>query len=322
MADITRAEVASLIGEEYGPQVIKAATQGSTALAAFPRVNMGTKTRNMPVLATVPEATWVGDTDNTGVKSTSKATWANKTLVAEEIAVILPVHENTLDDATEDILAQLAELGGQAIGKKLDQAVFFGVDKPVSWTSLDLYAAAAAASQTATVVAGAANTSDIWGATLQVAALIADAGFDPTTAIAKRSLAFTLANLRNLNGDPVLTDDGLRGFDTFWNRNGAWVPADATILLADPSTVRIGVRQDVTVKLLDQATLSDGDGGFISLAERDMVALRFKARFAYVLGNPATPETGVAGYGVGAVLPTAAAESSSASSSSSSSSSA
>jgi len=38
MADITRAEVASLIGEEYGPQVIKAATQGSTALAAFPQV--------------------------------------------------------------------------------------------------------------------------------------------------------------------------------------------------------------------------------------------------------------------------------------------
>ncbi|MET0490365.1 MAG: phage major capsid protein [Acidimicrobiales bacterium] len=299
MADITRAEVASLIAEEYGPQVIKAATQGSTALSAFPHVNMGTKTQNMPVLATLPEADWVTDTDNSGVKPTAQVTWANKTLVAEEVAVIVPIHENTLDDATEDILAQIAELGGQAIGKKLDQAVFFGEDKPSSWTSLDLQAAAVAASNTVTIVDGDANTSDVWGATLQVASIIADKGFDPTTAIAKRSLAFSLANLRNANGDPVLAGENLRGFDTFWSRNGAWVPADATVLLADPSTVRIGVRQDVTVKFLDQATLT----GVGNLAEKDMVALRFKARFAYVLGNPATPETGTASYGVGAVLP-------------------
>nr|WP_182377889.1 phage major capsid protein [Nocardioides sp. WS12] len=309
MADITRAEVASLIGEEYGPQVIKAATQGSTALAAFPNINMGTKTRNMPVLATIPAAEWVTDVDNTGVKPTAQVTWANKTLVAEELAVIIPIHENTLDDATEDILAQIAELGGQAIGKALDAAVFFGTNKPVSWTSLDLHAAAVATSQTVAVVDGAGNTSDIYGASLQVAAMIADAGFDPETLIAKRSLQYQLANLRGTDGHPVLVDNSIRGFETFWSRNGAWVPADATALIVDPSTVRIGVRQDVTVKFLDQATV-----GGINLAEKDMVALRFKARFAYVLGNPATPETGVAGYGVGAVTPDAGSSSSSSSS--------
>lgn len=302
MATITRAEVASLIGEEYGAQVIKAATQGSTALAAFPTVSMGTKTRHMPVLATLPTASWVGDVDNTAIKPTSKATWVDKTLVAEEVAVIVPVHENTLDDATEDILAQIADLGGQAIGKALDQAVFFGTNKPASWTSLDILAAAVAAGQTVATVDGVANAADTWGATMQVAGLIADAGFDPSVAIAKRSLAFQLANIRNANGDPVLSDAGLRGFDTFWSRNGAWEPASATVLVADPSTVRIGVRQDVTVKYLDQASITDG-ASTIHLAERDMVALRFKARFAYVLGNPATAEEGAAAYGVGAVTP-------------------
>ena len=298
MADITRAEVASLIGEEYGPQVIKAATQGSTALAAFPNVNMGTKTSNMPVLATLPEAEWVSDTDNTGVKPTSQVTWANKTLVAEEVAVIVPIHENTLDDATEDILAQIADLGGQALGKKLDEAVFFGTNKPASWTSLDLHAAAVAASQTVAVVDGAANTSDIYGAILQAAGIVADAGFDPETLVSKRGLMYQFANLRGTDGHPVLSGTNVQGFDTFWNRNGAWSPTDATAIIADGSTVRIGVRQDVTVKFLDQATV-----GGINLAEKDMVALRFKARFAYVLGNPVTPETGVAGYGVAAVTP-------------------
>lgn len=299
MADITRAEVASLIGEEYGGQVIKAATQGSLALQAFPTVNMGTKTSHMPVLATLPEAAFVSDTDNTGTKPTAEVTWADQTLVAEEIAVIVPVHENTVDDATEDILAQIAELGGQAIGKVLDGAVFFGTNKPASWTSLDLHAAAVAASNTVAVVDGAGNTSDLYGAALQVAGLIADDGFDPSTMLAKRSLMYQFANIRGTDGHPVLVNGtDVAGFDTFWSRNGAWVPADATALIADRSTVRIGVRQDITVKYLDQATV-----GGINLAEKDMVALRFKARFAYVLGQVATPETGVRSYGVGAVTP-------------------
>lgn len=299
MADITRAEVASLIGEEYGPEVIKVATQASAALAALPKVNMGTKTAHMPVLATVPEAAWVGDTDNTGVKPTSKATWQDKTLVAEEIAVIIPIHENTLDDASTDILSSLADLGGQAIGKKLDQAVFFGVDKPASWTSLDLFAAATAAGFVVPVDP-ADHASDLYGAALQVAGDMADAGFDPDVMIAKRSLQFQLANLRATDGQPILVNNGVLGFDTTWSRNGAWDPTQATELIVDSSTVRIGIRQDVTVKLLDQATV-----GGINLAEKDMVALRFKARFGYVLGNPATPETGAQTYGVGAVAPAA-----------------
>jgi HK97 family phage major capsid protein len=299
MADITRAEVASLIAEEYAPTLIKAATQGSTALQAFPTVNMGTKTSNMPVLATLPEADWVTDTDNTGIKPTSQATWVNKTLIAEEVAVIIPIHENTIDDATEDILEQLAQLGGQAIGKKLDQAVFFGTDKPVSWSSLDILAAAIAANQDFEV--GTAE-NDLAGSILQAGEAVADAGFDPSAIIARRGLSFQLRNLRDGEDRFLLDGDSFAGLETHWNRNGAWEAAEATAFVVDPNVVRIGVREDVTVKFLDQATLGSGESQ-INLAERDMVALRFKARFAYVLGNPVTPEKGSQAYGVAAVVP-------------------
>lgn len=299
MADITRAEVASLIAEEYAPQVIKAASQGSTALSAFPRINLGTKTTNVPVLATVPEADWVGDTDNTGVKPTSQATWTNKTIVAEEIAVILPIHENTLADATEDLLAQLADLGGQALGKKLDQAVFFGNDKPVTWTSLDILAAALAAGNEFEV--GTAE-DDLYGSILQAGEAVANNGFDPQSIIARRGLAFQLRNLRDGQDRLLLDGDSFAGLETFWNRNGAWDAAAATAFVVDPSTVRIGVREDVSVKFLDQATIGSGENQ-INLAERDMVALRIKARFGYVLGNPATPEKGTAAYGVASIVP-------------------
>lgn len=299
MADITRAEVASLIAEEYASQIIKAATQGSTALSAFPRINLGTKTTNVPVLATVPEADWVGDTDNTGVKPTSQATWTNKTIVAEEIAVILPIHENTLADATEDLLAQLAELGGQSIGKKLDQAVFFGNDKPVTWTSLDILAAAAAAGNDFTV--GSAE-DDLYGSILQAGEAVANNGFDPQSIIARRGLAFQLRNLRDGQDRLLLDGDSFAGMETYWNRNGAWDADEAIAFVVDPSTVRIGVREDVSVKFLDQATIGSGENQ-INLAERDMVALRIKARFGYVLGNPATPEKGSAAYGVASIVP-------------------
>lgn len=299
MADITRAEVSSLIGEEFAGTILGSATKGSTALQAFPTYNMGTKTTNVPVLATLPTAGWVTDTGNDSVKPTSQATWGNKTLVAEEIAVIVPIHENTLDDANDDILAELAAAGGQAIGKTLDQAVFFGTNKPASWTSADLLAAAVAASQDYEVVDGDANSADIYGQIQTAAGALADAGFDPTEVIAKLSLRYSLGNIRNANGDPILMgDNSLRGFSTYWSGNGAWDPAEATAFIVDPSRVRIGVRQDVQVKLLTEATIT----GLGNLAELDMVALRFKARFAYVLGVGATAE-GASKTPVAAILP-------------------
>jgi len=300
MADISRAEVATLIQEAYADVLLDGAREASTALSAFPTVSMGTKLTHLPVLATLPEAGWVSEsaTESGGVKPTSQATWQDRTLVAEEIAVILPIHENVIDDATTAVLTELASLGGQAIGKKLDQAVFFGTDKPASWVSDDLLSAAVAASQDVTVVAGDANESDIVGAVNQCAESIAVAGYSPDTMVASLAMRYQVANLRDANGQPIFRDESFGGFRTFFNRNGAWAPASAVAIVADSSRVRIGVRQDIQVKLLDQATV-----GSINLAERDMVAIRLKARFAYVLGTGATP-AGVDKTPVGVVLPT------------------
>jgi len=299
VADISRSEVATLIEEAYAHDLLAYATEESTVLSAFPKVSMGTKTNNLPVLATLPTAGWVAEsaTDPTGVKPQSEVTWANRTLVAEELAVIIPVHENVLDDATTDVLGDIVRLGGQAIGKALDQAVIFGVNKPASWVSLDLLAAATAAGQVKEVGATAtANKDDIVGATNQVAELIASAGWAPDTMLSNLSLRYKVANLRDANGFPIFREESFGGFKTYFNRNGAWDSAAAVSLLVDSNRVRIGVRQDISVKFLDQATV-----GSINLAERDMVALRLKARFAYVLGTAATP-MGAAKTPVGAVV--------------------
>ncbi|ASR85897.1 major capsid protein [Mycobacterium Phage Niklas] len=303
MADISRAEVATLIQEAYSDTLLAAAKQGSTVLSAFQNVNMGTKTTHLPVLATLPEAGWVGEsaTGPEGVKPQSKVTWANRTLVAEEIAVIIPVHENVIDDATVAVLTEVAELGGQAIGKKLDQAVMFGIDKPASWVSPALLAAATAAGQVVEHVPGTANENDLVGASNKVAEQIALAGWAPDTLLSSLALRYQVANVRDADGNLAFRDNSFLGFSTHFNRNGAWAPESAVALIADASRVKIGVRQDITVKFLDQATLGTGEDQ-INLAERDMVALRLKARFAYVLGNSAT-SMGANKTPVGAVTP-------------------
>lgn len=294
MADISRSEVASLIAEEYANTLLSSAAAASTALSAFPTVSMGTKTTHMPVLATLPEADWVSETE---AKPTSQATWENKTLVAEEIAVILPVHENVLDDASVSILDELAALGGSAIGKKLDQAVLFGTDKPASWTSDALVPAATAGGNLVANVDGPASADDLYGAIVQAAGMVAGDGFIPSTLLTSLALRYKMANIRNADGNLAFQGESFAGFNTVFNQNGSWDPTAAEAIVVDSSKVRIGVRQDITVKFLDQATV-----GGINLAERDMVALRIKARYAYVLGHGATALS-TAGTPVGVVTP-------------------
>ena len=294
MADINRADVSTLIEEAYSHTLLDAATAASTVLTAFPTVNLGTKTTHLPVLATLPEAGWVSETD---IKPTSEVTWKNLTMVVEELAVIIPIHEDVIADATTDILAEVTRRAGEAIGKKLDQAVLFGTGKPGTWTSDSLYEAAVAASQTTSVTTGDANVNDLVGCVNQSAKELALAGFLPDTLVAGLGLRYDVANLRNADGDLAFRDGMFGGFNTTFNRNGAWDNSSAEILVVDSSRVRIGIRQDITVKYLTEATVAT-----INLAERDMVALRFKARFAYVLGV-STTTLGVDQTPVAAVVP-------------------
>ena len=291
MADIERSELSTIIQEEYSNELLASAAANSAALQAFRRVDMGTKTVNLPVLATIPEADFVTESGEGSTKPTAQATWGNKQLVAEEIAVIIPIHENVVDDASTDVLDELTKQGGAAIGRKLDGAVFFGEDKPASWTSNDLLAAADAANQVV-AIGDVADGEDLGGSIYRAAELVDTAGWDPSGLAAPRGLKYRLANIRNTDGTPIYLPslaatpgsiDQVAGLDASWVSGRVWDSENRDVAEAfvfDAERIIIGVRQDISVKFLSEATV-----GTINLAERDMVALRFKARFAYVLGN-------------------------------------
>lgn len=283
MASIDRSDVESLIVEGYSDAFLNTAQEQSAALAAFNVKPMGTKTERLPVMASKPEADFVGEwsdaeeADNTGaVKPTSKVKWGNKQIVAEEVAVIVPIHESILEDASEDILSQVVKEGGEAIARRLDGAVFHGVRKPTSWSSLGLEQAALDAEQVLTV---GADAVDLFDAISQADEELSDGGFDDPVVIARKSLRAKLRNQRDKNGAFLNAGDVLADYSPTFTKH---LESDTTAFVVDKGSVVMGLRSDIRVKILDQATV-----GGINLAETDQIAVRFYARFGYALKDNA-----------------------------------
>lgn len=294
MADISRADALALLARQDINEIIKPELGSSAALAAFRTIRMSAGVARMPVLSALPTAGWVTDgasNDATGVKPTSKASWTNKELIAEEMAVIIPVHENTLADTNFDIWGEIRPLVAQEFGRLLDAAVFFGVNKPTTWLDPALVPGAIAAGNYQVLGHGdglpggdrdlAADFNEAFG-------IVEDDEFDVNSAFTGRFLRRSLRGLRDDVGQPIYLD-GLRsdggvasiyGQDLRYLTNGGWDRSAATAMVGDSSKVVLGIREDVQVKLLTEATLGTG-ANQINLAERDMVALRFKFRVAF-----------------------------------------
>lgn len=279
MADISKAEALALLAEQDIDEIINPKTSQSAALQSFHSVKMTAGTAKMPVLAALPTAGWVTDTGaSTDTKPTSKMSWKDKNLVAEEIAVIVPIHENTLADSKFDIWGQVRPLVVAEFGRVLDLAIFQGVNKPASWTDKALIPGAIAAGNTLEATADVAEDFN------DAFSLVENDEFDVNAVYTGRFMRSQLRGLRDSQNRPVYLDalrsDGdtssIYGQDLFYVTNRSWNRNQAIALVGDRDAVTLGIREDVQVKLLDQATV-----GGINLAERDMVAMRFKFRVAY-----------------------------------------
>ena len=279
MADISKAEALALLAEQDIDEIINPKTSQSAALQSFHSVKMTAGTAKMPVLAALPTAGWVTDTGApTDTKPTSKMSWKDKNLVAEEIAVIVPIHENTLADSKFDIWGQVRPLVVAEFGRVLDLAIFQGVNKPASWTDAALIPGAISAGNTLEATADVAEDFN------DAFSLVENDEFDVNAVYTGRFMRSQLRGLRDSQNRPVYLDalrsDGdtssIYGQDLFYVTNRSWNRNQAIALVGDRDAVTLGIREDVQVKLLDQATV-----GGINLAERDMVAMRFKFRVAY-----------------------------------------
>ena len=278
---ITKRNAEALFSVDEVSDIVQGVIKESAVLKMFTQLpNMTSGAMRMRVLDGLPMAYWVGSTNN-GRKNLTEMAWANKYIVPEELAVIVPIKEDVLDDASIDIWAQVKPRLVEAIGKKIDQAILVGVDKPAGFRA-DLL--------TSILNAGAYVTQGsgtLYSAINDAMVKVEESGYNPTGIIGGVDVKGKFRMMLDTSGQPIKGTE-IDELPKAYIDNGAWDKTKAQMIVGDFTQAVYSIRQDITYKLLTEAVIQDPSDGTIkyNLAQEDMVALRVVMRLGWEIPNP------------------------------------
>ncbi len=278
---ITKRNAEALFSVDEVNDIVQGVIKESAVLKMFTQLpNMTSGAMRMRVLDGLPMAYWVGSTNN-GRKNLTEMAWANKYIVPEELAVIVPIKEDVLDDASIDIWAQVRPRLVEAIGKKIDQAILVGVDKPAGFRA-DLL--------TSILNAGAyvaQGSGTLYSAINDAMVKVEESGYNPTGIIGGVDVKGKFRMMLDTSGQPIKGTE-IDELPKAYIDNGAWDKTKAQMIVGDFTQAVYSIRQDITYKLLTEAVIQDPSDGTIkyNLAQEDMVALRVVMRLGWEIPNP------------------------------------
>lgn len=291
---INRQQAEALIQEQLINTIQQDAPKQSMFMGLARKLpNMTSKQTRIPVLDMLPMAYWVNG--DIGYKQTSEQAWDNVYLTAEELAVIVPIPEAVVNDASFDILGEVQPRIVEAIGQRVDSAAIFGVNRPAAWPA-DIITRARQAGNN--VSPGATpNYYDLIMGDGGVIAKVEETGRMVTGVLSSMGMRAKLRGLKSTDGYPIFKSDmqgatqyALDGAPMHFPQNGAFDASVAQLIVGDFSQAVYAIRQDITVKILDQGVIQDPSTKTIvyNLAQQDMIALRVVFRMGWALPNPAT----------------------------------
>lgn len=295
---IDRTDLAGLIPEPVSREILQGAIAESAVLRMGRRLpNMTSSQQVINVLDSLPTAYFVnGEANNTtgstdAFKETTKMAWDKKKIYAEEVAVIVPIPEAALADASYDIWGEVRPRLNEAFGKLIDAAILFGTNAPSTWRT-GIVPSASAASH---VVTATADTfADIMGEDGAIA-LVEESGYIPNGVMGAIKAKAMLRGLVDSNGQPIFKTDmqgetryALDGMPMYFPVNGAFDPTAALMIVGDFNQLVYAIRQDMTYKIFTEGVIQDPSDGSIvyNLLQNDMVALRATMRLGWEVANP------------------------------------
>lgn len=289
-----RADAEAIIREQVASNIFQDAPKHSVFLSMAKKLpKMTSNQTRMRVLDFLPTAYWVNG--DTGMKQTTRQAWDNVFINAGELAVIVPISDAVLSDAEFDIFGEVTPRVMEAIGQKVDAAVIFGDNRPAEW-GLDIISRARQAGNNVSPTTGKDYYDLILGEN-GVFSKVEDDGYGVTGALAPMNFKSKLRGLRDKTGQPIFKSNmqdvarySLDGAAITFPENGAFYANIAQLVVGDFSQAVYAIRQDITVKILDQGVIQDPDTKEIiyNLAQQDMTALRIVFRMGWALPNPAT----------------------------------
>lgn len=291
---ISRQQAEALIQEQLINTIQQDAPKQSVFMGLARKLpNMTSKQTRIPVLDMLPMAYWVNG--DTGFKQTSEQAWDNVYITAEELAVIVPIPEAVVADASFDILGEVQPRVMEAIGQRVDGATIFGVNRPASWRADIITTARQAGNNVAP--GSSPNYYDLIMGEGGVIAKVEESGRMVTGALSAMGMRAKLRGLKGTDGHPIFKSDmqgatsyALDGAPMYFPQNGSFDQGIAQLIVGDFSQAVYSIRQDITVKILDQGVIQDPSTKAIvyNLAQQDMIALRVVFRMGWALPNPAT----------------------------------
>ena len=297
--NVERTDAAPLINEEVIAEIIKEVPLQSSVLQLMRRLpNASKKQVRIPVLNALATAYFVagegGDTPGsiTGQKKTTKIEWANKYVYIEEVAAIVPVAQQVLDDSDYDIWAEVKPSIVEAISAAIDAAVLFGTDKPGTWPTAIVTDAIA---KSMSVTASADLYKDIYEANGMLDK-VRKMGYSPSGFLAGMGMESLLDGIKDTMGRPIF--DNYKQEDNQYRLKGRPLITDPMGTMDDNAATALMIagawnkaiyciRQDMTFDIATEAALFNAAGELqYSLFQQDMVALRCVMRLGWQIPNP------------------------------------
>lgn len=313
-AYISRSDALATIVEQRSAAILAGARETSVAMATFRQVPVSTKTLKMSLISSFPTAKWLlpalapNDDADIVKKPVSKLTWGSQDLTVEEAAVIVVVPENVIDDSEINLWGEIEARCAEAIAQLIDMALFFGVAPaggsiPATFPVGGIYGRAVAAGN---AVAQDTSAQDLAADVNDVLGMVEEDGYDASRIYSGLGVRANLRNMRNSNGDLIYSTSLQQGQPSaaIWGvpinyvTNGAWDKTKSVLMAGDPQMAVIGLRQKLTAKRLDQATVGD-----INLAEQDALALRVKIRLGFTILAPKGLATPVGAFPFASLTP-------------------
>ena len=285
MAMITRSDADALIETQVANELFEGTIRKSKALQLFRRLPNATSDKTkLRILDSLPVAYFVDETTDNGRKNISKLAWDKKFINIAELAVIVPIKENVLNDSSIDIWAEVKPRIEEAFAKKIDNAMFFGVDKPTDWRK-------GLVPSVIEVGKEVDETGHLYSDINDVMTEVEESGYEVNGLIGGVGLKGKFRMMTDTTGQPLNTTE-IGSVRREFMDNGVWDKTASTLIAGDFSQAVFQIRQDITYKVLDQAVIQDPSDGSImyNLAQEDMVALRVVMRLGWEIPNPVNAE--------------------------------
>jgi HK97 family phage major capsid protein len=297
-------DFSGIIPHEYSQQIIDEVEQQSAVLQLAQTMPMGTRITELPITGKLPAAQWVtgaaAPPAGPGRKPYTDLTLVPQVITAEEIAAVVAIPQQYLDDNTINLWNWARPKMAEAIAIRLDETVLFGgagipATFPVGGVCSNTFSTAvgggAGPFPSAIDAVDAVNNamSYVEGQGLNVTGHSADIGSkgrfrgvrDQTGALLLGTEQVGTKQRPTLYGEPIAYSQYAGNPPNTGNISfitGAW------------NYLVIGVREDIRFRIDPSGTIADDAGKvLVSGFQDNVVPCKIWARFACGIIKPVTP---------------------------------